>query len=35
MREGGADAPPVPPQQVPVTPVRDPNTVDVESKTRP
>ena len=35
MREGGADAPAVPPQQVPVAPVRDPNTVDVESKTRP
>ena len=31
MREGGAD--PVPPQ-VPVNPARDPNTVDVETKTR-
>ena len=30
MREGSADAPP----QVPVNPARDPNTVDVETKTR-
>lgn len=36
VREGGADAPGVPPQQVPGTPLHDPaNTVDVESKTRP
>jgi len=37
MREGTADAPPVPPQQVPGTPAaaRDANTIDVESKTRP
>jgi sec-independent protein translocase protein TatA len=35
MREGGADAPAAPPQQVPGSPVRDPNnTVDVETKTR-
>jgi sec-independent protein translocase protein TatA len=33
MREGGADAPPVPPQQVPGAPARDANTVDVETKT--
>jgi sec-independent protein translocase protein TatA len=30
MREGGGDVPP----QVPGTPARDPNTVDVETKTR-
>jgi sec-independent protein translocase protein TatA len=37
MREGTADAPPVPPQQVSGTPAaaRDANTIDVESKTRP
>ncbi len=37
MRDGTADAPGVPPQQVPGTPAaaRDPNTIDVESKTRP
>jgi sec-independent protein translocase protein TatA len=37
MREGTNDVPPVPPQQVPGTPTaaRDPNTIDVESKTRP
>jgi sec-independent protein translocase protein TatA len=37
MREGTNDVPPVPPQQVPGTPppVRDPNTIDVETKTRP
>ena len=36
MREGGADAPATPPQQVAGTPpARDPNTVDVETKTRP
>jgi sec-independent protein translocase protein TatA len=35
MREGSSDAP-VPPQQVAGTPpARDPNTVDVETKTRP
>ena len=34
MREGSADAPPGTPQ-VPVNPARDPNTVDVETKTRP
>ena len=35
MREGSADAPPAtPPQQVPGTPARDPNTIDVETKTR-
>ena len=33
MREGSTDAPPVTPQ-VPVSPARDPNTVDVETKTR-
>jgi len=33
MREGGADAPAVPPQQVPGAPARDANTVDVETKT--
>ncbi len=33
MREGNPDTPPVTPQ-VPVNPVRDPNTVDVETKTR-
>ena len=33
MREGSTDAPPVTPQ-VPVNPARDPNTVDVETKTR-
>jgi sec-independent protein translocase protein TatA len=31
MREGNADAPP---PQVPVSPARDANTVDVETKTR-
>jgi len=30
MREGSTDAPP----QVPTNPPRDPNTVDVETKTR-
>ncbi len=36
MREGSTDAAPQPPQQVTGTPpVRDPNTVDVETKTRP
>ena len=37
IREGTADAPPVPPQQVSGTPAaaRDANTIDVESKTRP
>ena len=37
MREGTNDVPAVPPQQVPGTPTsaRDPNTIDVESKTRP
>jgi sec-independent protein translocase protein TatA len=35
MREGSTDAPATPAQQVPVAPVRDANTVDVESKTRP
>ena len=35
MREGGADATAVPPQQVPVAPARDANTVDVETKTHP
>ena len=34
MREGSTDAPAVPPQQVPVAPARDANTVDVETKTR-
>jgi sec-independent protein translocase protein TatA len=35
MRDGTADATAVPPQQVPgVAPVRDPNTIDIESKTR-
>ena len=35
MREGSTDAP-QPPQQVAGTPpARDPNTVDVETKTRP
>ena len=33
MREGSADTPGAPPQ-VPVNPARDPNTVDVETKTR-
>ena len=33
MREGSTDAPGTPPQ-VPVNPARDPNTVDVETKTR-
>ena len=33
MREGSSDTPVVPPQ-VPVNPARDPNTVDVETKTR-
>jgi sec-independent protein translocase protein TatA len=33
MREGSTDAPPVPPQQVPGAAARDPNTVDVETKT--
>ena len=33
MREGSSDTPAVPPQ-VPVNPPRDPNTVDVETKTR-
>jgi sec-independent protein translocase protein TatA len=33
MREGSTDAPAVPPQQVPVAPARDANTVDVETKT--
>jgi sec-independent protein translocase protein TatA len=33
MREGSTDAPPAPPQQVPVAPARDANTVDVETKT--
>ncbi len=33
MREGSTDAPPATPQ-VPVSPARDPNTVDVETKTR-
>jgi sec-independent protein translocase protein TatA len=33
MREGSTDAPVVPPQQVPVAPARDANTVDVETKT--
>jgi sec-independent protein translocase protein TatA len=32
MREGGADG--TPPPQVPGTAARDPNTVDVETKTR-
>jgi sec-independent protein translocase protein TatA len=36
MREGSADEPAAPPQQVAATPpVRDPNTIDVETKTRP
>ena len=34
MREGGADAPAAPTQQVSGTPSRDPNTIDVETKTR-
>jgi sec-independent protein translocase protein TatA len=34
MREGSSDTP-LPPPQVPGTPSRDPNTVDVETKTRP
>ena len=34
MREGSADAPATPPQQVAGTPARDPNTIDVETKTR-
>ncbi len=34
MREGSADTPVVPPQQVPGTAARDPNTIDVETKTR-
>ena len=34
MREGSADAPATPPQQVPGTVARDPNTIDVETKTR-
>ena len=34
MREGSSDTP-LPPPQVPGTPARDPNTVDVETKTRP
>ncbi len=33
MREGSTDTPATPPQ-VPVNPARDPNTVDVETKTR-
>ena len=33
MREGSADTPPAPPQ-VPNNAARDPNTVDVETKTR-
>ena len=33
MRDGSADTPGTPPQ-VPGTPARDPNTVDVETKTR-
>ena len=33
MREGSSDTPVAPPQ-VPGTPARDPNTVDVETKTR-
>jgi sec-independent protein translocase protein TatA len=37
MRDGSTDGTAVPPQQVPGTPAaaRDPNTIDVESKTRP
>jgi sec-independent protein translocase protein TatA len=36
IREGSADVPPQPPQQVAGTPpARDPNTVDVETKIRP
>jgi sec-independent protein translocase protein TatA len=37
MREGTNDVPGVPPQQVPGAPAaaRDPDTIDVESKTRP
>ncbi len=36
VRDGTTgDVPPVPPQQVPGTPPRDANTVDVETKTRP
>ena len=31
MREGNPDSPPA---QVPLNPARDPNTVDVETKTR-
>jgi sec-independent protein translocase protein TatA len=34
MRDGQTDAP-APPQQVSQTSARDPNTVDVETKTRP
>ena len=33
MREGSSDTPAAPPQ-VPGSPARDPNTVDVETKTR-
>ena len=34
MREGSADAPVTPPPQVPGTAAHDPNTIDVETKTR-
>ena len=34
LRAGSSDTP-LPPPQVPGTPARDPNTVDVETKTRP
>ena len=35
MREGSADAPQSPQQVAGTPPARDPNTVDVETKTRP
>jgi sec-independent protein translocase protein TatA len=34
MKDGSADAPAVPPQQVTASKVNDPNTVDVDAKTK-
>lgn len=34
IKDGQTDAPPVPPQQVTATKVNDPNTVDVDAKTK-
>ncbi|MGL1659463.1 Sec-independent protein translocase subunit TatA, partial [Vibrio parahaemolyticus] len=34
MKDGSSDAPAVPPQQVTANKVNDPNTVDVDAKTK-